>query len=68
MQYNAILVDLDGVIRRWQSSDESIETACNLPIGSIRKIAFEPKLLNLAITGAITDEVWRDRIARQLHE
>jgi putative hydrolase of the HAD superfamily len=66
MQYDAILVDLDGVIRVWPESDESIEAAHNLPIDAIRNIAFSPELLNLAITGEITDEEWRARVAEQL--
>src|SRR5450432_2360682 len=66
MQYDTILVDLDGVIRVWPESDESIEAAYNLPIDAIRNTAFSPELLNLAITGEITDEEWRARIAEQL--
>lgn len=68
MQYDAILVDLDGVIRIWPESDESIDAAYNLPIEAIRNIAFSPELLNLAITGEITDEEWRVRIAEQLRD
>ena len=66
MQYEAILVDLDGVIRHWQPSDESIETAFSLPAGSIRRAAFSPEIVDLAITGAIADEEWRERIAEKL--
>lgn len=66
MQYEAILVDLDGVIRHWQPSDESIETAFSLPAGSIRRAAFSPEIVDLAITGAIADEEWRERIAGKL--
>ena len=67
MQYEAILVDLDGVIRHWKPSDESIETAFSLPAGSIRRAAFSPEIVDLAITGAIADEEWRERIAEKLH-
>jgi putative hydrolase of the HAD superfamily len=66
MQYDAILVDLDGVIRVWPESDESIAAAYNMPIDAIRNIAFSPELLNLAITGEITDEEWRARVGEQL--
>jgi len=66
VQYEAILVDLDGVIRHWQPSDESIETDFGLPTGSIRKAAFSPEIVDLAITGAIADEEWRERIAEKL--
>jgi putative hydrolase of the HAD superfamily len=66
MQYKALLIDLDGVIRRWQSSDESIEGAYGLPLGSIRQAAFSPELVEPAITGAISDEEWRACIAEKL--
>ena len=66
MQYEAILVDLDGVIRHWQPSDESIETTFSLAAGSIRRAAFSPEIADLAITGAIADEEWRERIAEKL--
>ena len=66
MQYEAILVDLDGVIRHWKPSDESIEIAFSLPAGSIRRAAFSPEIIDLAITGAIADEEWRERIAGKL--
>jgi len=66
VQYEAILVDFDGVIRHWQPSDEAIESAFSLPIGSIRRAAFSPEIVELAITGAIADEEWRERIAEKL--
>lgn len=66
MQYKALLIDLDGVLRKWRSSDESIEGLYGLPIGSIREIAFSPELVEPAITGAISDEQWRARIAEKL--
>lgn len=69
MRYEAILIDLDGVIRQWPGSDEPIETMYGLPVGSIRRTAFAPDLLDLAITGRITDEEWRRRTAdKLLHE
>ena len=66
MHYEAILVDLDGVIRRWPPSDGSTEASFGLPVGSIRRAAFSPELLDPAITGAITDEEWRERTAEKL--
>ncbi len=67
MQYEALLIDLDGVIRHWHPSDESIEIAHGLPIGSIRLTAFSPKLVWPALTGDVTDEEWRHRTAAELH-
>ena len=66
MKYKALLIDLDGVIRNWHSSDESIEGKYNLPIGSMRAVAFSRELVEPAITGAISDEEWRARIAEKL--
>jgi putative hydrolase of the HAD superfamily len=66
MQYKALLIDLDGVIRKWHSSDDSIEVTYGLPIGSMRETAFSPELAQPAITGAISDEEWRARIAEKL--
>jgi putative hydrolase of the HAD superfamily len=68
MQYKALLIDLDGVIRKWHSSDESIEVTYGLPIGSMRETAFSPDLVQPAITGAISDEEWRARIAERLSQ
>jgi putative hydrolase of the HAD superfamily len=66
MKYKALLIDLDGVIRKWHSSDESIEGTYGLPIGSMREVAFSPELIEAAITGAISDEEWRARITEKL--
>jgi len=66
MQYRALLIDLDGVIRRWTIPNDVIETECNLPVGAIFKIAFSPEHLAPAITGLVTDDVWRARITAQL--
>lgn len=63
---NTLFVDLDGVIRFWPQSDAPIELAHSLPIGSIKKAAFDPMLLTAAVTGEISDELWRTRIAQSL--
>jgi putative hydrolase of the HAD superfamily len=66
MRLKALLVDLDGVIRQWPSSDNLIETRYSLPAGAIRRTAFAPDLLPLAILGRITDQEWRQKIAESL--
>jgi putative hydrolase of the HAD superfamily len=64
---SVVLFDLDGIIRTWERGrDARIEAAFTLPPGSIRRVAFEPVLLQLAITGAISDGEWRNRIAETL--
>jgi putative hydrolase of the HAD superfamily len=63
----AVIVDLDGVLRRWPPArTRSIERRHGLPSGSIDRIAFAPALLERAVTGAITDEAWRETVAREL--
>jgi len=64
--YDALLVDLDGVLRRWQTSDIEIESAFALPHGSIRTTAFAPELVVPAITGKTTDAQWRSLTAQRL--
>ena len=61
---NVILTDLDGVIRIW--SPEILleaERATGLPEGAIPRAAFSDDLLPLVITGQISDDEWRRRIA-----
>jgi len=61
-----LLIDLDGVIRRWDGDDSHIEASHGLPIGALRKVAFAPELLGPAIEGAVSDEAWRSNVAREL--
>ena len=67
-QYRALLVDFDGVLRRWPDSDVEIEVSCRLPYGSIRQTAFESALLDAVVTGKISDEMWRDQVATRLEK
>lgn len=62
----ALLIDLDGVIRRWPASEADLETRHGLPVGAIRSVAFAPALLLPAITGRVSDESWRAGVAQQL--
>jgi putative hydrolase of the HAD superfamily len=69
MTIRALLVDFDGVIRDWSEQDDAgIERRFGLPAGAIKGVAFAPELLAPAITGGITDEVWREHIATQLRD
>jgi putative hydrolase of the HAD superfamily len=63
----ALLIDLDGVIRRWDRlGREPVERRFGLPGGAVARTAFEPGLLELAVTGQITDEEWRQRVVAGL--
>ena len=61
---NVILTDLDGVIRIWSPEiHRKAERATGLPEGAILGTAFSDDLLPLVITGQISDDEWRRRIA-----
>lgn len=62
----AILVDFDGVLRKWPDSDNLIENSYGLIPGSIREAAFRNDLLDPAIRGLITDKQWRVNIVAVL--
>ncbi len=66
---NAILTDLDGVIRIWSPEiHRKAERATGLPEGAIPRAAFSDDLLPLVITGQISDEEWRGRTADLLSQ
>lgn len=63
----ALLIDLDGVIRTWRSQeDPEREAAFGLPPGAISRVAFAPEQLGPAITGQIADAVWREQVIAEL--
>jgi putative hydrolase of the HAD superfamily len=64
-RYDAVLCDIDGVVRHWPSG-EGIERAYGLPAGSLAAAHFAPSRLNPAITGRVTDEEWRAAAATDL--
>ena len=67
-RFDAILVDLDGVLRRWPTTDRAIETRFGLPEGAIRAEAFSSGRLDGAIRGTVTDAEWRRGVAEALRE
>lgn len=67
MPIQALLTDLDGVIRYWDPAHfTDVEAAHNLPPGTLPQTAFAADLLLPAITGQVTDTEWRSRIALRL--
>ena len=65
---NVILTDLDGVIRIWSPEIHlKAERATGLSEGAILGTAFSDDLLPLVITGQISDDEWRRRIADLLN-
>lgn len=65
LPYDAVLCDIDGVLRHWPASDE-LDHAHGLPAGTLAAAAFAPSRLHSAITGVITDEQWRSAVAAEL--
>lgn len=58
--YRAIISDLDGVLRIWDpAATPAIEARHGLPEGAVHAAAFEPALVDRAVTGRISDETWR---------
>ncbi|MFD0022982.1 HAD-IA family hydrolase [Streptomyces sp. NPDC058382] len=62
---DAVLCDIDGVVRHWPASD-ALEDTHGLPRGALAAAAFAPARLLPAITGAVTDEQWRSAVAEDL--
>jgi putative hydrolase of the HAD superfamily len=60
-----LIVDLDGVLRRFEPV-EAIEHRHGLPVGSLLGTAFRPDLLEPAVTGLIDDDRWRAEVAAVL--
>jgi putative hydrolase of the HAD superfamily len=61
----AVLCDIDGVVRYWPASD-GIERAHGLAPGALAAAAFAPGRLGPAVTGLVTDEQWRAGVAEEL--
>jgi HAD superfamily hydrolase (TIGR01509 family) len=64
----ALFIDLDGVVRRWPPIDAIVERRFGLAPGSVHAAAFAPHVLMPAITGAVSDDEWRDNVASALGE
>ncbi|MER5645400.1 HAD-IA family hydrolase [Streptosporangium sp. NPDC002524] len=65
LPYDAVLCDIDGVLRHWPASDD-LDRTHGLPPGTLAAAAFAPSLLRSAITGEITDERWRSTVTAGL--
>jgi putative hydrolase of the HAD superfamily len=63
--YDAVLCDIDGVLRLWPDHTE-LDLVHGLPPGTLAAAAFTPARLQPAITGQITDEQWRSAVATDI--
>ncbi|PYC68620.1 hydrolase [Streptomyces tateyamensis] len=69
MTYDALLCDLDGVLRHWPTPGHAdLDQRHGLPPGTLAATAFAPERLLPAITGRVTDEQWRAGVAEALAE
>jgi putative hydrolase of the HAD superfamily len=63
----ALLIDFDGVLRRWDPSVAAkAEADHGLRPGALADTAFEWHLLRAAVAGEITHEQWMDHVAARL--
>lgn len=60
----AVLIDLDGVVRRWAPWEPS--EGSPVTNEAIRAVAFEADVLLGVVTGGVTDEQWREEVAVRL--
>ncbi|MFJ2738455.1 HAD family hydrolase [Streptomyces sp. NPDC087440] len=67
LRFAAVLLDFDGVLNLWDPDGMSaLDRARGLPEGTLARAAFEAELLEAAVTGRLTDEEWRARVALAL--
>ncbi|GGQ37792.1 HAD family hydrolase [Couchioplanes azureus] len=63
----AMLIDLDGVVRRWDPAvAAAAEAEHSLPEGVLMRTAFSWDLLRPAVAGEITDAEWMYLVAKRL--
>ena len=66
-QAEALVVDLDGVIRHWPADAlAATDRELALPPGTMASAAFAPDLLDAAMDGSITFEQWCSRIGERV--
>ncbi|MDH6455948.1 MULTISPECIES: HAD-IA family hydrolase [unclassified Streptomyces] len=67
LPFDAVLCDFDGVVHLWDPDGmNALDRAWGLPEGTLAQAAFEGELLQAAVTGCLSDEQWRDRVAQDL--
>jgi putative hydrolase of the HAD superfamily len=63
----ALLIDLDGVLRRWDASvPASVERSYGLPSGALLETAMRWDLYRPAMAGELTDAQWMAAVAARL--
>ncbi|MEO3744688.1 HAD-IA family hydrolase [Plantactinospora sp. B5E13] len=65
----ALLVDLDGVLRRWDPEVAAeAERRHGLPVGALVEVAFDWPLLRAAVTGQLSHAEWMTAVVDRLTE
>lgn len=65
--YDAVLCDLDGVLRRWDADAvEAVEIKHGVPTGTLNSVAFADEMLRPALIGEVNDDEWRRNVAVEL--
>lgn len=64
-RFDAVLCDLDGVLRQWRPMSD-LEQLYRIPPGTLAATAFAPDRLLPAVTGLHTDDEWRAGIEADL--
>jgi putative hydrolase of the HAD superfamily len=63
----ALLIDLDGVLRRWDPTvATAVEESYDLPTGTLLRTAMAWDLLRPAVAGELTDQQWMAAVAARL--
>ena len=66
-QIDVLLLDLDGVVRRYDPAvTAAIEQRCGLPAGKLHETAFHPRLIQALTTGTMSRATWVERIADEV--
>ncbi|KWW99653.1 HAD family phosphatase [Carbonactinospora thermoautotrophica] len=69
LPYDALLCDVDGVLRHWDTQEhvaQDLEHRYVLPAGTIHSVALDPERLRPAVLGRVTAEEWFAGVARAL--
>lgn len=66
-QVDALVIDLDGVIRHWDESyTREAEVRLGLPAGTLSKVALEPERLDRVHDGRLSFEDWCAEVGRDV--
>ncbi|MFD7663906.1 HAD family hydrolase [Streptomyces sp. NPDC059788] len=67
LSFDAVLCDFDGVVHLWDpDAMNALDRAWGLAPGTLAGTAFNSELLHAAVTGRLSDEQWRHRVAEAL--